>query len=405
LNIEDPDMPTLAACLITHNNDRTIEACLGSVSGHVDEIILVDTRSTDDTRQRASKFGAQIFDFDHHTHPRCFLQDTEELSRRFGIDGEYTDEFFLSDYAEARNHGFDNAKSDYLMWLDTDDVMVGAENLARVLSQMETRNLAHISANYDYSFDLLGNPTSHFPRARIVKNSPAIRWAGAAHEVLVCPGNSEYTNLINIQHKHWKEAEAARTIKHKAYKILCHQHSLLDDKLSNPRLLFYLGQESRSLDPRKSMSHYLDYLKVATWDQERAWARTALGQAHEASRDYSRAFECYAAVSADVADNPDGHFGMARIAYHQGDWAKCISHSEAGFKIDHPAPTLCGLDRRGDPHVYYNVALGNVGRIREALDSCNKGLAVLPENEFLLQNKLHYEERLRASSSPDPGRP
>ena len=168
-------MPTLSVCLITRNNSKTIEACLGSVADHADEIILVDTCSTDDTRQKAARFGVRIFDFDRHTHPQCFLQDTEELCRKLELDCKPTDEFFLADYAAARNHGFDRAKSDYITWLDTDDVMVGAENIPKVLAQMESSKLTNITTNYDYAFDLLGNPTRHFSRERIIKNGSAIR--------------------------------------------------------------------------------------------------------------------------------------------------------------------------------------------------------------------------------------
>lgn len=391
-------MPTLSVCLITRNNSKTIEACLGSVANHADEIILVDTCSTDDTRKKAARFGVRIFDFDHHTHPQCFLRDTEELCRKLELDCKPTNEFFLTDYAAARNHGFDKAKSDYIMWLDTDDVMVGAENIFRVLAQMESGKLTHINANYDYTFDLLGNPTSCISRARIIKNDSAIRWVGAAHEILKCHGASGHTDLINVQHKHWADAGAARIIRHKAYKILHNQYDSLSDKLSNSRLLFYLGQESRAFDTNKSIFYYQEYLKVATWDQERAWARTVLGRIWEETKNYSKAFECYAAVSADVTNNPDGHFGMARIAYFQKEWAKCVLHSEAGFRINQPAPGLYASDRVGDPHIFYNVALGNSGRIQEALDSCNKGLALLPGNRFLLQNKQYYEERLHTSS-------
>ena len=395
-----PDSPTLSVCLITHNSGKTIEACLGSVADHVNEIILVDTCSTDDTRKKAAKFGVRIFDFDYHTHPQCFLQDTEELCRKFELSCNPTNEFFLADYAAARNHGFDRAKSDYILWFDTDDVMIGAENLPKVLALMKSDNLTHITANYDYTFDSLGNPTSHFPRARIVKNGSALRWIGTAHEILKCHGVAGHTDLINFQHKHWADAETTRTISHKAYKILRGQYDSLTNKLSNPRLLFYLGQESRSFDINKSISYYREYLRVSTFDQERAWARTILGRACEKTGDYNKAFEYYAAISADVTNNPDGHFGMARVAYHQKNWAKCISYSEAGFKISQPAPNLYSSDRKGEPHIFYNVALGNIERIQEALESCDKGLATLPGNDFLLQNKRYYEEKLRTPMPP-----
>ena len=53
----------LSACIITFNEADRIEACVRSV-GFCDEVIVVDSHSTDDTRQRAAELGARVIERD-----------------------------------------------------------------------------------------------------------------------------------------------------------------------------------------------------------------------------------------------------------------------------------------------------------------------------------------------------
>ncbi len=55
-------MAKITACIISYNEEKKIEACLKSLDGIVDEIILIDSLSTDQTVKIASKYKAQIYD-------------------------------------------------------------------------------------------------------------------------------------------------------------------------------------------------------------------------------------------------------------------------------------------------------------------------------------------------------
>ena len=56
-------MITISLCMIVKNEEKTLNRCLESVKGIPDEIIIVDTGSTDQTKQIASKWTQQILDF------------------------------------------------------------------------------------------------------------------------------------------------------------------------------------------------------------------------------------------------------------------------------------------------------------------------------------------------------
>ena len=80
--------------MIVRDEQDNLPSCLSSVAGLFDEIVVVDTGSTDRTREIALEFGARVFDF-----------------------------VWVDDFAAARNAALARATGDYAFWLDADDVL------------------------------------------------------------------------------------------------------------------------------------------------------------------------------------------------------------------------------------------------------------------------------------------
>jgi glycosyltransferase involved in cell wall biosynthesis len=55
--------PFLSLCMVVKNEEHTLARCLDSIQGLVDEIIIVNTGSTDATKEIAAKFGSKIHDY------------------------------------------------------------------------------------------------------------------------------------------------------------------------------------------------------------------------------------------------------------------------------------------------------------------------------------------------------
>ncbi len=88
------DRPTLSACMIVKNEEKFLAQCLDSIKGVVDEIIIVDTGSTD---------------------------RTVEIAR------QYTDKLFFhawnDDFSEARNVSLGYATGDWILQIDADEAL------------------------------------------------------------------------------------------------------------------------------------------------------------------------------------------------------------------------------------------------------------------------------------------
>lgn len=141
--------PFLSVCMIVRNEEDILEGCLGQVVRFADELIIVDTGSTDRTKEIARKFTDKVYDF-----------------------------VWSNDFAVARNDSFSYAAGDYLMWVDADHIIDDAavEQLIALKSQLDGVN--SVCLQYD-SPEALGVPILFH---MIMKRDLERRWQGAVHE-------------------------------------------------------------------------------------------------------------------------------------------------------------------------------------------------------------------------------
>ncbi|MBE9913436.1 glycosyltransferase [Paenibacillus donghaensis] len=153
-------MITISLCMIVKNEQDTLERCLKSVQDIADEIVIVDTGSSDQTKKIAEQFTPHIVDFE-----------------------------WIDDFAAARNFSFTQATMDYILWLDADDVLL-TEDRQKLLQLKQSLNplVDAVSMNYHCAFDDHGNVTLNVRRIRLVKRSNKYQWQGAVHEDLVVKG-------------------------------------------------------------------------------------------------------------------------------------------------------------------------------------------------------------------------
>ena len=121
----------ISLTLIVRDEEKNLPACLSSVAGLFDEIIVVDTGSKDRTRMIALEFGARVFDF-----------------------------VWVDDFAAARNAALARATGDYAFWLDADDVVdpPEREKLRQLLEGLRGGGVGQDAAE---ALEALDWPTSH----------------------------------------------------------------------------------------------------------------------------------------------------------------------------------------------------------------------------------------------------
>lgn len=151
--------PTVTLAIIVKNEERNLDKLFKSVENCFDEIIVVDTGSTDKTKSIAISYGAKVYDFQ-----------------------------WVNDFSKARNFAFSKATCDYIAWIDADDVIDSKENF------IQWRNYAmehsdYWLAPYHYASDENGKPVCTFLRERVLKRSLNPQWNYFVHEgITLQPG-------------------------------------------------------------------------------------------------------------------------------------------------------------------------------------------------------------------------
>ncbi|MCI9445680.1 MAG: glycosyltransferase [Oscillospiraceae bacterium] len=200
-------MVTVSLCMIVKNEEDVLARCLESAADLVEEIIIVDTGSTDRTREIAERFTDRVCHFD------------------------WTD-----DFAAARNYAFSLAEKDYCMWLDADDVMTeGDRAIFRELKETLDPAVCVVMAKYNTGFDENGNVTFSYFRERLIKNHSGMRWEGAVHEAISPVGQVIYSDFA-VTHRKLHPSDPDRNLR--IYKKQLEQGIKLD-----PRQQFYYGRE------------------------------------------------------------------------------------------------------------------------------------------------------------------
>jgi glycosyltransferase involved in cell wall biosynthesis len=147
-------MPRVSLCIIAKNEEHRLGKCLGSAADLVDETIVVDTGSTDATKQIAAQHGAKVIDF-----PWC------------------------DDFAAARNESIRHATGDWIFWLDCDHWLdeENRQRLRRLFASLPDENVAYLmkwrspSSEGDSQGTLLD-------ATQLFRNDKRIRWQHRIHE-------------------------------------------------------------------------------------------------------------------------------------------------------------------------------------------------------------------------------
>jgi tetratricopeptide (TPR) repeat protein len=143
----------LSLCMIVRDEQEMLPRCLASVAEAVDEMVIVDTGSTDATVEIARSFGARV------------------------IFHEWTGSF-----AEARNVSFEAANGDWLLCLDADEVLVDEDRpLLRALTGRTWREAFYLSET-NYTGDLEDGTAVTHNALRVFRNRAEYRFQGRLHE-------------------------------------------------------------------------------------------------------------------------------------------------------------------------------------------------------------------------------
>ncbi|MBE7088287.1 MAG: glycosyltransferase family 2 protein [Clostridiales bacterium] len=347
----------LSVCLIVKDEEEVLPRCLNSIKDLADEIIIVDTGSTDDTVKIAKSYGAQVFSF-----------------------------AWVNDFSKARNFSFSKANCDYIMWLDADDV-VSEQNAKKIINlKGEMQNFDVIFLNYCAAFEN-GTPTFVYSRERIFRKNCNFKWEGMVHEAVSARGKIKYSDA-EIHHKKIKKGEPLRNLK-------IYQSAIARGICLTEREKFYYGRElyfnKMYLEAAAVLSNFL---KGEGWVQNKIEATLNLYNIYKILGDEKKAFKylfkglLYAPPTSEFCCILGEHF------ISKNDFNSAIYWYERALlnKISTSSGAFINLDYyRFIPYIQLCVIYDRQGDYKTAQKYNEQAGKIKPKNKSYLANKRYFE--------------
>ncbi len=226
----NPHKNTVSLCMIVKNEEEHLRDCLDSVHDLVDQIVVIDTGSTDKTIEIAREFGAEVHDFQ-----------------------------WCDDFSAARNESIKYAKCKWILWVDADerlrpDTKKSFKKCLRnfpqpILYTVSIRSITDKGKNYHDS-------DAH----RLFMRHPKIKFEGVIHEQIAFSakkaGAKELHSGIVLEHLGYDLDEDQLNKKLKRNQPLLEKMIATD--ANNAYANFWLAQNlSQQGKPRQALK-YMD---------------------------------------------------------------------------------------------------------------------------------------------------
>jgi glycosyltransferase involved in cell wall biosynthesis len=348
--------------MIVKDEAQTLPRCLDSIAGAVDELVVVDTGSTDGTPEVARRYTDRVLAF-----------------------------AWCDDFAAARQFAFDQAIGDWVCWLDADDVVHGAGAI-RSLVDVAPPHVGGFSWRYVYGRDARGNVACEFWRERCVRHDGSYRWTGRVHEVLVAcrPSELQRSDAVYVEHNSPPDRSVVKNRRN--LDLLEREYAACGDRPS-ARLLFYLGREyadAGRLDEAVAM--LTRCVRESSWDEERYLAQLQIADLHRRRACFTASIDADLHALTICPHWSQAYFDLAQTYYYLRDWHKVVHWTDVGRAM--PAPDSSHFV---DPAaigyrwiIFYTNALYHVGAVAEAQRWTRRALALCPDDEQHLANLGYF---------------
>lgn len=378
---------TLSVCMIVKNNEQTIEAVYNSFKGIADEWIVVDTGSTDKTVKIAKRLGAKVFtEGDRFT--KKLDESQVEFFGKYGVEVEVGEPIF--DFGAARNFSFEKATKDYVMWIDSDDILVGSERLKKIMnSNLDKKEQLGISLLYQYETDEKGNSVVEHWRERILPNNGTAKWNGIIHEIIIPSEETSYIQVVPqdsyILHANAHvggQDSANRNTKNLLYDLFSQGEN------PDPRTLYYLGEAFyKKRDFKRAIDFFEKYVELSGWDEEQCIAATRLSDLYIILGDGHKGLEWATKATQFRNDFPQAHIQVAQAFFNLERYEDCIRNAQFAIQLEEPE-TLTLVHKKNlqiSPFLLLAESHYKLGQFEEALKATNSVLAVDEDNEYALR--------------------
>lgn len=360
---------TIGISLIVKNEEENLRRLLPLLKPYFDQIVVVDTGSTDESKKVASDLGAEVYEF------------------------PWNDNF-----SDARNFAQGKLTTEWMAWTDADDEWEGLENIRPIMEKVSeaSNKFNALWLMYDYDQATIENKvitTAEHRRERFVRKGYGWTWNRPIHEhqITDTPNNITDDSII-VHHRRDRSRDLGRN--NRNIRIL---RKALKVDPTDGRSWFDLGtQYFNARRWGRALACFRNFLKNVNNDVEgyQAWHRTA--DCYRALRQFEKA-EGADFNAVQLRDNwQDAWFGLAECAFARGDFDLCLDRLHVGYACKKPNDFLVLNPRDYDyhPKVLEQRCLLQKREFAKGLEIVEETLKIVPGDPELLHVQGLYTKIL-----------
>lgn len=356
-------LATISVCLIIKDEELVLDRCLGCAAKIADEIIVVDTGSSDKSKEIAQKYTNNIYDFK-----------------------------WIDNFAAARNFAFSKGSMDYLMWLDADDFMTDTEieKFQKFKAELGPET-PMVMLPYHTAFDMHGNPTFIYYRERIVRRDLGLRWISEIHEVIPPLPNALKVDIA-IEHRKEKESDPYRNIK-------IFERMIAENKKLEPRQQYYYARElyyhGRKAESAGALEKFLD--EGRGWSENNIEACRLLAECRNTQGDSKAALAALFRSFTYDLPRAETLCELGKLYMENKDYKKAIYWYELATKctLDNTKSGFTSPDCYDFiPYLQLCVCYDRLGEHQKANSYNKKAAKIKPKSSAVLSNKKYFKNIL-----------
>lgn len=361
---------TICLCMIVKDEEHVIERCLDSVKTHIDHFVVVDTGSSDRTKELVLK---SLSDIPGQVYDRLWVNFGHNRSEALRLARE--------------------TNTDYSLILDADDIF-------------QVESMPKDLCCDAYSIEISSGPIK-YDQLRLFSNKVPWVYEGAVHEYPTCyrqtnNGKLEGVKILSLQDGHsWLDPN-----KYRRYALMF-ENELLKNP-TEPRNVFYMAQCYRDCgDTKRAIEGYEARTKLEGWQDEVWYSLYQLGRLHEQQGEMEKAISYYLDAYGQNILRAEPLYELCRLyrqigkyqlGYTFGKMALSLSVPREGLFIMIDAYGRCLCDE-------LSICAYYIGKYEESLVLCKRALRYgHKDRQRILANKQFALKALgKYSSDSDLG--
>ena len=350
----------ISICMIVKNESKVLEKSLESIKDYNFEIIIVDTGSSDNTKEIARKYTDKVYDFK-----------------------------WCNDFSQARNFSISKAANDFVLVLDADEVIIDIDlkEIEKLINK-NSEKVGRIIIKNEYYRD--GNKFTYKEYVNRLFNKNLFIYKGLIHEQVTTQNGKlfrTYNLPLEIHHIGYNNEEITR--KNKIIRNIEMLKEALRENSEDPYIYYQLGKSYYMNDNFKEAKYNFETALSFNLDTKFEYVQDLIetyGYSLIKLEEYKNSMKLLNLYN-EYKNSADFIFLIALIYMNNGFFNEAIIEFENAKRIE-----ICKMDGVNDYLANYNIGvilecLGNEEKAIEYYKMCNNYENALRRIEYLNSKK------------------